>query len=291
MKMDVSVALGAVIQGVMMGAIYGLIGLGITMVFAVTGMLNFAHGDFMSLAMYLCLALHTAFNLDPYLSLFVTVPAFFVLGLLLYHFFFRRTLKAEILMVVQLTLGMVFIIENGVLMVFGPDYRSVPNFLLTTVVSMGDMFAVRGTYLVTFLVGGAVGFGLYWLIESTDLGRQIRAIAQDREAAQLMGVNVARVQMLIFAIGIALLGLAGPLLTSILTMEPYFGLHLTLFAFITFVMGGVGNFLGTLIAGYILGVTESMGMLYLGGYYGAAVPYAIFVLLLIFRPHGILGTK
>lgn len=291
MRMDVSVVVGAVIQGVMLGAIYGLIGLGITMVFAVTGMLNFAHGDFMSLAMYICLSLFTAWNLDPYVSLLFTVPAFFGIGLLFYHFLFRRVLKAEILMVVQLTLGMVFIIENGMLMAYGPDFRSVPNFLLTTIVSMGDVLSIRGTYLVTFLVGAAVGFGLYWMIESTDLGRQIRAIAQDKEAAQLMGVNVDRIQMLIFAIGFALLGLAGPLLTSILTMEPYFGLHLTLFAFITFVMGGVGNFLGTLVAGYILGVTESLGMLFLGGYYGAAVPYAMFVLLLIFRPHGLLGTR
>jgi branched-chain amino acid transport system permease protein len=129
------------------------------------------------------------------------------------------------------------------------------------------------------------------MVESTDLGRQIRAIAQDKEAAQLMGINVDRVQMLIFAIGFALLGLSGPMLTSILTMEPYFGLHLTLFAFITFVMGGAGNFLGTLIAGYILGVSESLGMLLLGGYYGAAVPYAMFVVLLIFRPQGVLRTR
>ena len=291
MSMDVSVILGAVIQGVMLGSIYGLIGLGITMVFAVTSLLNFAHGDFMSLAMYICLALFTAFNLDPYISLFFTVPVFFGIGLVFYHFLFRRLLKAEILMVVQLTLGVMFIIENGLLMAFGPDYRNVPNFLLTSIVSIGEVLFIRGTYLVTFLVGAAVGFGLYWMIESTDLGRQIRAIAQDKEAAQLMGVNVERVQMLIFSIGIALLGLSGPLLTSILTMEPYFGMHLTLFAFITFVMGGIGNFLGTLIAGYILGVTESLGMLFLSGYYGAAVPYVLFVLLLIFRPSGLLGRR
>jgi branched-chain amino acid transport system permease protein len=289
--MDASVILGAVIQGVMLGAIYGLIGLGITMVFAVTGLLNFAHGDFMSLAMYLCLALFNAFHLDPYLSLWITIPVFFGLGLLFYHYLFRRVLKAEILMVVQLTLGLMFIIENGMLMAFGPDYRNVPNFLLTSVLSIGEILFIRGTYLVTFLVGAAVGFGLYWMIESTDLGRQIRAIAQDKEAAQLMGVNVDKVQMLIFSIGIALLGLAGPLLTSILTMEPYFGMHLTLFAFITFVMGGIGNFLGTLVAGYILGVTESLGMLFFGGYYGAAVPYAMFVLLLILRPSGLLGRR
>jgi len=289
--MEITVVVGAVIQGLMLGSVYGLIGLGITMVFAVTGLLNFAHGDFMSLAMYICLVLFTAFGLDPYLSACVTIPLFFVIGIALYRFVFRRVLKSEILMVVQLTLGIVFVIENGMLMIFGGDFRSVPNFLLTSIVDLGDIVAIRGTYIVTFVVGGMVGFGLYWMIESTDLGRQVRAIAQNKEAAYLMGINVDRVQMIIFAIGITLLGLCGPLLTSILTMEPYFGLHLTLFAFITFVMGGVGNFLGTLVAGYVLGVTESIGMLSIGGHYGAALPYALFVLLLIFRPQGILGTR
>lgn len=289
--MDTSVIIGAVIQGLMLGAVYGLVGLGITMVFSVTGLLNFAHGDFMSLAMYICLALFSAFGLDPYISACFTTPVFFIIGMMFYRYIFRRVLGAEILMVVQLTLGLVFVIENGLLMVFGGDFRTVPNFLLTTIVDIGPSVAFRGTYIVTFGVGAVAGFGLYWMIESTDLGRQVRAIAQNKDAACLMGVNVDKVQMIVFAIGIALLGLSGPILTSTLTMEPYFGLHLTLFAFITFVMGGVGNFLGTLFAGYVLGVAESLGMLLVGGHYGAALPYVLFVILLIVRPQGIMGKK
>ena len=110
--MDITIIAQAFIQGLMLGAIYGLIGLGITMVYAITGLLNFAHGDFMAIAMYLCLALFTHFNMDPYLSALLAVPTLFVLGLLVYHFLFRRVLKAELLMVVQLTLGMVFIVPQ-----------------------------------------------------------------------------------------------------------------------------------------------------------------------------------
>ena len=288
--MDTAIIFQGIIQGLMLGAIYGLIGLGITMVFSITGLLNFAHGDFMSMAMYLCLALYTHFHIDPYISMLLAVPLFFALGILVYHFLFRRVLKAEVLMVVQLTLGMVFIIESSLLLGFGADYESVPNFLHAKRIIIGPL-SVSGSYLAVFLIGGGVGVLLYWILQKTDLGRQIRAITQNKDAAELMGINTARIQMVVFALGIGLLGLSGALTTSILTMEPYMGLELTLFAFIVFVMGGVGNFLGTLVAGYVLGVAEAMGALFIGGHLGTLVPYALFVLVLLFRPQGILGVK
>jgi branched-chain amino acid transport system permease protein len=260
------------------------------MVYAITGLLNFAHGDFMAIAMYLCLALFAHFNVDPYLSALLAVPTLFVLGLLVYHFLFRRVLKAELLMVVQLTLGMVFIIESSLLLTFTADYESVPNFLHAVRFSLGPL-SVSGSYLATFVVGGGAGVALYWVLQKTDLGRQIRAISQNKDAATLMGINTTRIQMIVFALAIALLGLSGSLTTSILTMEPYMGLELTLFAFIVFVMGGVGNFLGTLVAGYLLGIADAMGSLFIGGHLGAMVPYGLFVLMLLFRPQGILGAR
>ena len=288
--MDTTIIVQALIQGIMLGAIYGLIAFGITMVFAITGLLNFAHGDFMAMAMYLCLALYTHFHIDPYISMLLAVPLLFALGILVYHFLFRRVLKAEVLMVIQLTLGMVFIIESSLLLGFTADYESVPNFLHAKRIVMGPL-SVSGSYLAVFLIGGGVGVALYLILQKTDLGRQIRAIAQHKDAATLMGINTTRIQMFVFASGIALLGMSGALTTSILTMEPYMGLELTLFAFIVFVMGGVGNFLGTLVAGYVLGVAEAMGALLIGGHLGALVPYGLFVLVLLFRPQGILGAK
>jgi len=288
--MDSTTVIQAIMQGLMLGAIYGLIGLGITMVFSVTGLMNFAHGDFMAIAMYLCLGLFTRFQIDPYLSMFLAIPLLFVMGLLVYHFLFRRMIDAEILMVIQMTLGMVFIIESTLLILFTADYANVPNLAHGTRFTMGP-FVITGSYLVTFLVGSAVGGALYWMLQYTDLGRQIRAIAQNREAAKLMGIKTARVQMIVFALGIALLGLSGSLTTSIITLQPYMGLDFTLFAFIVFVMGGVGNFLGTLVAGFVLGVAEALGALFIGGHLGGLVPYGLFVLILLFRPQGIMGAR
>jgi len=274
----------------MLGSIYGLIGLGITMVFSVTGLMNFAHGDFMAIAMYLCLALYTRFNLDPYISMLLVIPLLFVMGLLVYHFLFQRMIDAELLMVIQMTLGMVFIIESTLQILFTADYVNVPNFAYGSRFIMGP-FVMSGSYLVTFLIGSSVGVALYWMLQYTDLGRQIRAIAQNREAAMLMGIQTHRVQMIVFAMGIALLGLSGSLTTSIITLQPYMGLDFTLFAFIVFVMGGVGNFLGTLVAGFVLGVAEALGALFIGGHMGGLVPYGLFVLILIVRPQGIMGAR
>lgn len=288
--MDISTIAEVVVQGIMLGAIYGVIGLGITMVFSTTGLLNFAHGDFMAIAMYICLAIFNLFGLDPYLSMFVNIPVLFALGVLVYFFLFRRVLKAEILMVIQLTLGMMFIIESALLWGFTADFQSVPNFLTAAKFQVGPL-TIRATHLAIFVVGGGIGGILYWMLQYTDLGRQVRAIAQNKDAAALMGINASRVQMIVFALGIALLGLAGSMTTSIITMEPYMGLGITLFAFIVMVMGGVGNFLGTLVAGYFLGVAEAMGQMMIGGHLGALVPYGLFVLILLIRPKGILGAR
>ncbi len=288
--MDLSTIAEVVMQGIMLGAIYGLIGLGITMVFSTTGLLNFAHGDFMAVAMYICLALFNFFGLDPYFSMLINIPILFGLGVLIYLFLFRRMLKAEILMVVQLTLGMVFIIESGLLLGFTADFQSVPNFLTAAKFKIGPL-TFRATHLAIFLMGGGIGALFYCILQYTDLGRQVRAIAQNKDAAALMGINANRIQLIIFALGIALLGLAGSMTTSIITMEPYMGLGITLFAFIVMVMGGVGNFLGTLVAGYFLGVAEALGQMMIGGHLGALVPYGLFVLILLLRPKGILGAR
>ncbi|MEM4407064.1 MAG: branched-chain amino acid ABC transporter permease [Candidatus Methanomethylicaceae archaeon] len=288
--MDWAILIQAVVQGLMIGSVYGLVGLGLTMMFAVTGLLNFAHGDFMTVAMYLCLSLFREFGLDPYGSVLILIPVFFAAGTAFYRVFFARVLKAELLMVVQMTLGMVFVIESTLLLVYTADFQSVPTSLHKVLFRLG-LVAFSGSYMVAFVVGGGAGALLYWMVKRTDFGRQIRAVAQNREAAVLMGINVPRLQMGVFGIAFALLALAGGLSTSILTMQPYVGLHLTLFAFIVFVMGGVGNFMGTLIAGYVLGVADAIGGLLLGGHLGAMVPYGVFVAVLLLKPEGIMGRR
>jgi len=280
----------AVIQGVMMGSVYFLIASGLTMIFSVTRLLNFSHGDFMVVGMYGCLALFAALKLDPYVSIFLIAPLMFGLGLLIYRFLVRRVLRAHILMVIQLTLGLVFILEGGLLLTFKADFKTVPTFLTASKVYLGP-FIMGTPLLVAFLTSSFIAGFLFWVLRTTDFGRAIRAIAQYPDAAALMGIPVGRIQMQVFGLGFLLLGIAGPMVIPLLTMMPFMGLHLTLFAFIILVLGGMGNFLGALLGGLIVGVAEALGYLYLGAGFAPAVPYSIFVLVLLFKPQGLLGGR
>lgn len=272
----------------MMGSVYFLIASGLTMIFAVTRLLNFAQGDFMVVAMYTCLVLFTSLKLDPYVSIFLVMPLMFGLGLFIYHFLVRRVLRAHILMVIQLTLGLVFIVEGGLSLVFKADYKTVPTFLTASKIYLGP-FIIGAPLLVAFLVSAFIAGFLFWILRTTDFGRAVRAVAQSPEAAALMGVHVSRIQMQVFGIGFLLLGISGPMVIPLLTMMPFMGLHLTLFAFIILVLGGMGNFLGAMLGGLILGMAEALGYLYLGAGLAPAVPYSLFILVLLFRPQGILG--
>jgi len=287
---EMVVLIQALVQGIMVGVMYGLMGLGITMVFAITRLLNFSHGDFMALAMYVCLLLYQQLGLDPYASSGLVAALFVPMGGLVFALLFKRVLRAHILMVIQLTLGLVFIIENGLLLGFGADYRSIPTVLTAKKVHIGPLI-LRAPHLAAFVIGSALALALFWTLKYTDLGRAIRAISQNVEGAKVVGLNVERVQLIVFSGAIGLLGLVGPLLVPMITMTPFMGLHLTLFSFIVFVMGGVGNFLGTMLAGLVLGIAESLGQLYIGGNLGLVVPYGVFVLVLLVRPAGLLGAK
>jgi branched-chain amino acid transport system permease protein len=279
-----------VIQGVMMGSVYFLIASGLTMIFSVTRLLNFAHGDFMALAMYGCLVAFVSQKIDPYLSILFIAPLMFVLGTLIYRILIQRVLGAHILMVVQLTLGIVFVIESGLLLIFKGDFKTVPTFLSATKIYLGP-FIIGGPLLAAFLVSSVIGIFVFWVLRVTDFGRAIRAVAQSPDAAALMGINVKRIQMQVFGLGFLLLGIAGAMVIPLMTMTPFMGLHLTLFAFIILVLGGMGNFLGALIGGIIVGVAEAIGYLYLGAGYAPAVPYGIFVLVLLLKPQGLLGGR
>jgi branched-chain amino acid transport system permease protein len=244
----------------------------------------------MVVAMYTCLVLFTSLKLDPYVSIFLVMPLMFGVGVFIYHFLVRRVLRAHILMVIQLTLGLVFIVEGGLLLVFKADYKTVPTFLTASKIYLGP-FIIGAPLLVAFLVSAFIAGFLFWILRTTDFGRAVRAVAQSPEAAALMGVHVSRIQMQVFGIGFLLLGIAGPMVIPLLTMMPFMGLHLTLFAFIILVLGGMGNFLGAMLGGLILGMAEALGYLYLGAGFAPAVPYSIFILVLLFRPQGILGGR
>ncbi len=286
--MSGEVLLQATVQGLQMGAIYALIALSMTLIFSVGGLLNFAHGDFMALAMYGALALYQSFALDAYAAAPLLFFGFFLLGFLMFRRLVQPVLAAGVLAGAQLTLGLVFVQENFLLMVFGGDYLSVPTVLSNKNLVIPPL-TMPWPLLVGSLLAVVLAAILYVVLMRTDFGRQVRAITQNSDAAALMGIRIDRIQAIAFGIGIGLLGLTGAIIAAQFTLTPAMGLDFTLIALIVMVIGGLGSFAGSMIAGAIIGVSESLGSLLYGGTVGAMMPYAILVLVLLFRPHGLMG--
>lgn len=286
--MSGEVLLQATVQGLQMGAIYALIALSMTLIFSVGGLLNFAHGDFMALAMYGALALYQSFALDAYAAAPLLFFGFFLLGFLMFRRLIQPVLAAGVLAGAQLTLGLVFVQENFLLMVFGGDYLSVPTVLSNKNLVIPPL-TMPWPLLVGSLLAVVLAAVLYVVLMRTDFGRQVRAITQNSDAAALMGIRIDRIQAIAFGIGIGLLGLTGAIIVAQFTLTPAMGLDFTLIALIVMVIGGLGSFAGSMIAGALIGVSESLGSLLYGGTVGAMIPYAILVLVLLFRPHGLMG--
>lgn len=286
--MSGEVLLQATVQGLQMGAIYALIALSMTLIFSVGGFLNFAHGDFMALSMYGAMALYQAFRLDAYAAAPLMFFLFLLLGIVLFRRLVQPVLAASVLAGAQLTLGLVFVQENLLLLVFGGDYFNVPTVLSNRNLVVPPL-VMPWPLLVGSMLAAVLTVVLYIVLMRTDFGRQVRAVTQNRDAAALMGIRVERIQALAFGIGIGLLGLTGPVIVAQFTLTPAMGLDFTLVALIVMVTGGLGNFAGSMVAGLIIGVSESLASLLYGGTVGAMIPYAILVLVLLFRPQGLMG--
>lgn len=281
----------ALMQGLLIGGTYGIIALGMGLTYGVSGVVNFAHGDFLTLGMFLALALFSTFSLDPYISVIVTFPLLVLLGAAVYYLLIRPVVGGHVLMVIQLTLGISFILQNGLLMIFGGRPQRTPAWIEAKLLLLGDVIVVRTSLVIAFTACVVLSGFLYWLLTRTDLGRSIRAVHQNPKAAALMGVNVGRVRMTTFAIGIGILALSAALLVPGTPLEAGMGLRYTVIALMTVILGGMTNFFGILLGGLVLGVSEAIGTVYLPGTTGMIVPYAIFILILLLRPKGILGRS
>jgi branched-chain amino acid transport system permease protein len=276
----------ALAQGILIGATYGLLALGMGLVYGVSGVVNFSHGDFISLGMFMCLALFSAFAMDPYVSVIVTVPVMTAIGALVYIFLIRPMVGHQFLMVVQLTLGLSLVLQNGILMVFGGQPARTPSVVESKLIILGDV-VLRVPHIIAFVVSFVLAVGLYIMLRSTDFGRSIRAVHQNAHAAALMGINVGRVQVLTFALGIGILALAAALLLPGTPIQPTQGLRYTVITLMVVVLGGMTNFVGIMLGGLIIGIAEAMGTIYLDGPLGLLMPYIIFVAIMLFRPQGL----
>lgn len=278
--------LQALVQGLLIGSTYGLVALGMGLVYGVSGIVNFAHGDFILFAMYMGFGLYSALALDPYLSLAITLPAMTLIGALVYRFVIRPIASHHLLMIIQLTLGLTLVIQNGLLMLFGGQAQRTPSIVEAKLIVLGDV-VVRAPQVIACLIAFALAGVLFVILRSTDIGRSIRAVQQNARAAALMGLDVGRVQTMTFALGIGILAVAAALLSPGASIQPNDGLRYTVITLLVIVLGGMTNFVGIMVGGLVIGGAEALGTVYLSNTLGMLLPYAIFVLIMLFRPRGL----
>jgi len=280
----------AIVTGLLLGGVYCLICVGLTLTFGVMRIINFAHGEFLMIAMYGAYFFSQFFHTEAYTSVIVDLPGLFILGVAVFHFLIRPILGAEPLNQMLLLVGLSLVLQNGALALFSADTRSVQSAIAYSKIELGEVI-VGIPRLIAFSVSLIITLALYWLLRSTELGRRIRAAASDRETAALMGINVNRVNLIAFGIGVGCLGIAGPVMMPIFYVVPNIGTFFILIAFVVVVLGGIGNFMGAMVASFVVAIAESLGALFMPGSTAPVLPFLLFILVLLFKPEGLFGTR
>lgn len=273
--------------GLLLGGTYALVSVGLNLIFGVIRIVNFAQGEFLMLGMYGAYLGYSMMHLDPYVGAFIVVPVLTVLGMIIY-WLVMRPLQNEPMMQVFASFGLLLLIQNVVLAITGGVGMSMNTPFSQINLSIGGIqfSATRLVILLASMVA-AGALGLY--LAKTTYGQAIRAVAQDRKAAQLMGINVERTFMWSFGIGTGLAGLAGVLLTPIYTLSPQIGGNFVMAAFAVVVLGGLGSVLGAFVGGFIVGLTEAFAGYYIDPELKHAVIFIVFIAVLLVRPSGLFG--
>ena len=278
-----------VISGLLIGSIYALMSIGLTLIFGVLRVVNFAHGEFLMIAMYGAWAFSKLLGLNPYVAAVAVVPAMFLFGALVYRLVIGSALEKPHLVVVFATMGLSIFLQNAALMAMTADLRDVPPIFGRSI-SVGHVF-IKGELLLGFVVTLVCTIALQWVIKYTFLGKAIRATVQDGEAAKLMGIDVPKIFLITFAAGSALVGLAACVMLPLFSVFPTVGLHFVLIAFVIVVLGGMGSIEGALLGGFCVGVVQSVSSYYVAPAFGQLFFFLLFLLVMIFRPNGLFGQK
>jgi branched-chain amino acid transport system permease protein len=280
----------AVLNGLTTGSVYALIALGLTLIYGVLHIVNFAHGAALMVALYAVYLLKTKLGIDPYLALPLVTAGMFVFGYALQRGIVERAAHGRDENILLVTLGIAIVLENLALLVFKSDTRSIETALTLATVQIGPAF-VSTPKLIAF--GGALACCalMLWIVARTDLGRAIRAVAKEPQGARLVGIDVAHVYAMSFGIGMSSLGAAACFLLPAYYVNPQVGAGFVLVAFTIVVLGGMGSFAGALLGGLLIGVVESLGGLWLGESLGQIGIFLIFIAVLLFRPQGLFGAR
>jgi branched-chain amino acid transport system permease protein len=297
MWVQTEVFLQTLIAGILLGGLYALIGIGMTLILGVMKIINLAHGQLMMVAMYVAFWAFSLFHVDPYLSLFIASPLLFLLGMGLQKGLITPVLRVDSILPhnqVILTMGIGIVLQNLATILFTSDYRSTPVDYATEAFYLSDIWAdapielsLSLPWTVSFVLAVVITILLWLFLSKTDTGKSIRATAQDRDAALIMGVNVGRMRAITFGLGSALVAAAGCLFIPIYYLFPALGSQFTLIAFVITILGGLGSTVGAILGGLILGVFESMTATYVGMGWAPVGRFAVFVAALVFLPGGV----
>jgi len=288
--LEPGILFASVLNGLTTGAVYALIALGLTLIYGVLHIINFAHGAALMLALYAVYLLKTQLGVDPYLALPIVVAGMFGFGYALQRGIVNRAGHGRDENILLVTLGLAIVMENAALLVFKSDTRTIETAYTLTTVPIGPAM-IALPKLVAFAGALAASALLLWVVERTELGRAIRAVAKEKQGARLMGIDVEHVYALCFGIGFACLGAAACFLLPAYYVNPQVGAGFVPIAFTIVVLGGMGSFTGALLGGFLIGIVESLGGLFLGESLGQIGIFAIFIAVLLFRPQGLFGAR
>jgi branched-chain amino acid transport system permease protein len=280
----------AVLNGLMTGAIYALVALGLTLIYGVLHIINFAHGALLTAAMFAAFFAYKVLGLDPYLAAVVLTPLFFVFGYALQRFAIGPAAHGEDRNILLVTLGLAVVIENALLYAFRADTRTINLPYAFNVVEIGTAF-LAVPRVVAFVAVVAVALVLWLIMQWTDTGKAIRAVAREKLGAELSGIDVAHIYAVTFGLGTACLAVAACLLLPTYYVNPTAGNAFVLVAFTIVVLGGMGSVAGALLGGLFVGVVESLSSLWLGESLGQIGIFVMFILVLLFRPTGLFGER
>jgi len=286
--MNPTFVLQLAITGFLMGGVYSLIALGLSLIFGVMRVINFAHGEMMVWGMYIAYTILLWTRIDPFFSLVMSAAVLFVLGYILQRSVVNRILEFPEAQQVIPMIGAALIFENSARLIWGPDYRSpASKFALSSIWIGGIM--IDFPRLLAFLISILITLLVFLFLKYTDIGKSIRSAADNRLGALIVGTDVNKVYAICFGIGTACVGAAGALLVPLMPLSPHAGPPFTLISFVIVILGGMGSLVGAMVGGLIVGIAESLGTVFLPSSLKQVVSFSLMILILLFRPKGLFG--
>ncbi|MCK5416844.1 MAG: branched-chain amino acid ABC transporter permease [Desulfobacterales bacterium] len=288
--MDLTFVVQSLLNGLLIGGVYGLVAIGLTVIFGVMKVINFAHGALMMLGMYASYWIATLLQINVYATIVFVLPLLFIVGVLFQKVLISPIMNAPAHNQLFLTLGVMLFLQNMAVYLWTPDYRILRTPYTNINFYIGDI-NISLVHILAFIMALVFSGILYVILHKTDLGRAIRASSEEPVGAKLMGINIKRIYWITFGIGAACAGVAGTAITPFFPIYPYVGDIFILTAYVVVVLGGMGSVLGALVGGLIIGMADSIGAMILPGSMKSVLSFVIFIMILLFKPTGLFGRQ